>query len=134
MITLKHELDKLKRKDYKDIELSEQLLKSTLKEDERFNIKVQDILLAMEFRVMDIYEILKSFIDNSLSELMFETKFNDASVISILKDEEFVAFIITSNLYKRTLNLREDSKGDFKLRLYVAILNFDSYKKEKWCE
>ena len=134
MITLKQELDRLKRKDYKDIKFSGELLKSTLEEDKRFNIKVQDVLLAMEFRAIDIYEILKSFIDNPVSELIFEKQFNDASVISILKDEEFVAFIIVANLYKRAMNLTAESKGDFKLRLYIAILNFDSYKKEKWCE
>ncbi len=134
MLDFKAELERLKAKDNKDIRLSEELLRSTQKEDEEFNIKVQDVLLAMEFRAMEIYEILKDFLDNPLSELFFGIKFNDAVVISILKDEEFVAFMLVARLYRRTLKLTKESKGDFKLRLYAAILNFDSYKKGKWCD
>jgi len=131
---LKQELEKVRNKDIKSIKKSTRRLKACTEEDEKFCKKVKDVHAVIESRAFEICEVLAYFIDNPVSEAMFEIPFSKASVISALKDEEFTAFIMVSNLFKRTLNLSYKSKGEFKIRLYVAILNFDEYQKSRWCD
>ena len=131
---LKQELEKTRNKDIKFIKKSTRRLKGCTDEDKKFCKKVKDVHAVVESRVFEICEVLACLIDNPVSEAMFERPFSKACVISVLKDEEFTAFMMVSNLFMRTLNLSYKSKGEFKIRLYVAILNFDEYQKSRWCD
>ena len=131
---LKQHLDLLKRKDEKDIKDVEGRLKGKTKLNKRFNHRVKDVRVAMASHEFFIADVLKDYLDNILAEWLFKKPFSLPMVVSVLQDEEFLAFLISSHLVKRTVNLNYSSRGEVKLRVYTAILNYDSYKKQKRCE
>ena len=105
-----------------------------LKSDKLFHKKVSDVKAAMEDYIFGFEEILRRFVDNIYIELLAERPYSRAVVISILRDEEFIAYMIEASLLNRLLRATFDTMGTFKLRLYYAILCFDDYKKQNWCD
>ena len=103
-----------------------------------FKTQVTDITLAMEGRIFGISEVLKNYVGDNVGDKVLEyivgQNFSQALVISVLKDIDFIAFLITSHLVQRTADLTNKSNGRLKLRLYLAILTFDNYKKSKWSD
>ena len=121
----------LKKKDEKAIRKSENKLNAKMWRGYLFATKVDDLFATICCRENLITETLKEYIDNALGEFFFGQPFSEAVVRSVLRDREFIATLITANLAARVGNLRYESKGQVKLRVYAAILNFDDYKKRK---
>ncbi|WP_428047164.1 hypothetical protein [Candidatus Proelusimicrobium excrementi] len=132
--TFKKYLEVQKVKDIKTIKRVERRLKAYTREDEKFCKRVSGIHAALSSYAVVFSNVLKAYLDNHLVEAVFAKPFSQAVVISVLKDEEFIAFLIQSKLIRRVIKLNYDTKGEIKLRLYSAILCFDDYKKHKWCE
>ena len=123
-----------KKRDVKVFKRVEERYNSSLLEDKAFCKKASDVCASLSSYAFNMSQILKAAVDNFWGEVYFDKKFNQAVVIGVLKDEEFIAFLIQACLIRRISKLNYDSKGDLKLRLYWAILCFDEYKKNKWCE
>ena len=130
---LKKQMIVLKQKDIAAIKKVQVKLKSNTQRNWVFSNRVRGIKASMSRAVPHIADILRDYLDNSIGEFFMGQPFSQAIVLSVLQDEEFVALLIENNLIKRVVNLDYDSKGELKIRIYLAILNFDEYKKGSWC-
>ena len=122
----------LNMKDQKSMRKVEKKFNNNTDKNNEFVCKVADIHEVFKQYVPYISMVLRNFLDNFMVEHVFGITFSEALVISVLMDKEFVAMLMCSNLLKRTLNLNSGSSGRLKLRIYIAILNFDMYKKSRW--
>jgi len=122
-----------KKRDQKFIKRVEKRLTGNTNSDKRFSKRVSDVHVAMDRLAFEFSEVLKDYLDNPFATLAFGSPFSQAIVIGVLKDKEFIAFLFEANLIRRTLKLDYDTKGEIKQRIYLAIMNFDEYKKQKWC-
>ena len=72
--------------------------------------------------------ILKGYLDNPIGELAFDRVFDEDSVEKILKERDFICFLIEVGLIdclKHPSNLNALKK----LRFYAAIINYSDYMK-----
>ena len=122
------------QRDIKAIKRVEERLKSNTELDKKFCKKVNDVQAALFTSAYRYSQILKRYVDNYLGVELFERPFSQAVVISILQDKEFIAFLFETNLIRRVIDLNDNTNGQIKLRIYLAILIYDDYKKQKWCE
>lgn len=123
----------LKKKDEVAIKKVERRVVSKRPKDRKFAAKAADIYEVFKQQVPYISTVLREFIDNPVVEFIFGRPFSEALVRSVLLDKEFVAMLMCNSLLRRTLNLGRTSAGQLKLRVYISILNFDRYKKDKAC-
>lgn len=138
MLTLlkaKQDFDKewleLKRKDEMAIKKVESRFRSDDKTTYAFVKKVYDIYDAYKLQVPHVVTVLEEYLDNPIFNMWFDTPFSKAQVCSVLMDMQFVAMLMCTNLLRRTANLERKSENQLKLRVYVAILNYDRYKKSE---
>lgn len=122
----------LKKKDEIAIKKVERRFKSNTRFAYKFQKKAYDIYEVFKLQVPYIVTVLKEYMDNPVEEAVFDKPFSEAQVYSVLFDTRFVAMLMCNNLLKRTANLDRDSSGLLKLRVYIAILNYDTYNKEKY--
>lgn len=125
------QMQQMKKRDYRIFKSVQNKLKANSSQGEAFRRRVKDINVAMGRRIYFIAEVMQDYLDNIVVREMFERDFSKAQVVSVLQDEEFVAFLIASNLIRRVIDMNCDTRGEVKLRLYVAILNYDSFAKAK---
>lgn len=128
------EFEKVKRKDVKMFKRNEERLRGDTEQDRRFSKKVSEIHAVMGTYCYTIADVIKDALDNEVARMIIGKTYSHAVVVSVLKDYEFIAFLISSNLIRRTANLSYESPDQLKIRIYLSILNFDEYKKKKWCE
>ena len=121
----------LKKKDESAIEKVEQRFRSKDKFSSDFTRKVYDAYDAYKLQVPYIATVLEEYLDNPIFNMWFDIPFSKAQVCSVLMDMQFVATLMCTSLLKRTANLNRKSQNQLKLRVYIAILNFDRYKKSK---
>lgn len=121
----------LKKKDEIAIKKVEQRFRSKDKFSGNFTQKVYDVYDAYKLQVPYIATVLDEYLDNPIFNMWFDTPFSKAQVYSILMDMQFVATLMCTSLLKRTANLERKSQNQLKLRVYIAILDFDRYKKSK---
>ncbi len=138
MLTLlktKKEFDKewlwLKKKDESAIEKVERRFSGTEKFDREFVVKVFYLYDIFKTEAYHITKVLKEYLDNEVYELWFGAPFNEAQVYNALIDVRFVGMLMCDNLLRRTIKLEKASSGQLKLRVYIAILNYDRYKLNK---
>lgn len=129
MEQVKRFLTGLKRKDEKLIRNAGQRLRSKRSQDIQFSNRASAINIAINGHAFYICDVLRKFLDYSTVEKLIGRPFSEAVVISVLQDREFIAFLIEANLINRTIKLDYNTSAEFKIRLYIAILNFDEYKK-----
>ena len=123
-------LNYLKKKDEIAIKKAMRRLEGKSEFDRKFARKVYDIYEAFRLEGPHISKLLKDEIDNPLGAALFNRPFSQALVCSVLYDTQFVAVLMCSNLLRRTANLNKKSSGALRLRVYTAILNYDSLKKQ----
>ena len=121
------------KRDSRVIKKVEEMFASKKIDDVKFCKKAEDISAAMEGNAYKKSLVMKAFLDNFWCKIFFDEKFNHPVVVGVLKDPEFIAFLLKARLMNRYINMDYDTNDVFKLRLYVAILCFDEYKKNKWC-
>lgn len=121
----------LKKRDEIAIKKVEKRFSSTDKFSKDFVRKVYDVYDVYKLQVYHIATILEEYLDNPIFEAWIDTPFSKAQVCSVLLDMQFVATLMCSSLLKRTVNLDRKSADQLKLRVYIAILNYDRYKKSK---
>ena len=121
----------LKRKDEIAIKKVEERFRSKTRFSYNFVNRVVDVYDAYKLRVPHIATVLEEFLDNPIYSMWFDTPFSKAQVCSVLLDMQFVATLMCTSLLRRTANLERKSEGQLKLRIYIAILNYDRYKKSK---
>ena len=121
----------LKQKDEAAIQSVEKHLYGRTRKDRHFARKVDDVQAAFDQHTSFIAAVLREYIANQIGDFCFNRTFSDAVVRSVLKDREFVAMLIKANLINRAAKLDRHTKGQVKLRIYIAIINFDDYKKEQ---
>lgn len=121
----------LKKKDERAIEKVEQHFRSNDKFSSNFARKVYDVYDAYKLQVPYIATVLEEYLDNPIFNMWFDTPFSKAQVCSVLMDMQFVATLMCTSLLRRTANLDRKSQNQLKLRVYIAILNFDRYKKSQ---
>ena len=138
MITLlnsKQSFDKawryLKKKDEIAIKKVEKRFGSNDKFSSSFVRKVYDIYDAYKLQVPHIATVLEEYLDNPIFNMWFGASFSKAQVCSVLVDMQFVATLMCTSLLRRAANLDRKSASQLKLRVYIAILNYDRYKKSK---
>ena len=129
---LREHLKYLKKKDEIAIKKVEARIKNNTKFSRDFFRKVDDVYEAYKLQIPQIVTVLKEYIDNPIGEAIFGTCFSEALVYSVLMDGQFVGMLMCNSLIKRTANLNRKSSGQLKQRVYIAILNYDRYKKNKW--
>ena len=129
---LREHLKYLKKKDEIAIKKVESRINNSSRFNRKFFRKVDDIYEAFKLQIPSIANILKEYIDNPVVETIFNVPFSDSLVYSVLMEQQFVAMLMCNSLLKRTANLSRESEGQLKLRVYIAILNYDRYKKSKW--
>lgn len=120
-----------KRRDFRNIRRAEERLEASHMEEKRFQLKVVEAEAAMDYFATYYSEILKEYLDNPLVEFFFGVPFNQENVKRILKNKTFISFLVQANLVTRTVKLDAVDRGEVKLRLYLAILNFDEYESGK---
>ncbi len=121
----------LKKKDESAIQKVEKRFKSRDKDSINFVRKVYDIYDAYKLQVPHIATVLEEYLDNPIFNMWFDTSFSKSQVYSVLMDMQFVATLMCTSLLRRTANLNRKSQNQLKLRVYIAILNFDRYKKSE---
>ncbi len=135
LVNMKKDFDKawrdLKKKDEIAIKKVERRFKSSDKFSGDFVRKVYDVYDAYKLQVPHIATVLEEYLDNPIWGICFDTPFSKAKVCSVLLDMQFVATLMCTSLLRRTTNLERKSEGQRKLRIYIAILNYDRYKKSQ---
>ncbi len=130
---LKEALALQARKDKKDMLRAKERLDSNKISDKIFQKKTEEAYRIIDKRALDIARILKYYvtgpIEGPLCEHVFGKPCKKKEIIRTLKDKNFTAFLIQSNLLGRTRILSDKSKGEVKIRLYWAILNFQEIAK-----
>lgn len=121
----------LKRKDENAIQKVEKIFKSRDKLSCDFVSRVYDVYEAYILQVPRIVTVLEGYLDTPIYNIWFDTPFSKAQVYSVLQDMQFVATLMCTSLLRRTANLKGNSASQLKLRIYIAILNYDRYKKSK---
>ena len=121
----------LKKKDESAIQKVEKRFKSSDKQSINFVRKVYDVYDAYKLQVPHIATVLEEYLDTPIFNMWFNTTFSKAQVYSVLMDMQFAATLMCTSLLKRTANLERKSQNQLKLRVYIAILNFDRYKKSQ---
>lgn len=119
----------LKKKDEIAIKKVERRFRSNDKFSRDFMNKVYDVYDEYRRKVPHIVDVLEEYLDNPLIEVFFDTPFDKERVCNTLLDMQFVATLMCTSLLKRTVNLETKSENQLKLRIYVAILNYDKYKR-----
>ena len=94
-----------------------------------FTCKVYDLYDAYKTQIPHIATILEEYLDNPMFTRLFNTSFSKAQVYSVLMDMQFLGTLMCNGLLRRTVHLNRKSKQQLKIRIYIAILNYDSYKK-----
>lgn len=123
-------LEKLKIKDTKAIKISKMRLYENT--DQEFYKKAVNIFDAFKCTsTLHVANVLEEYINNTLCEFLFKRKFNKAESLSLLSDLDFIAFLIQTNLLQRVVNLNYETKGEVKLRIYCAMINYSECLKEK---
>ena len=135
LVKMKKGFDKawqyLKKKDEIAIKKVERRFKSSDKNSGDFVRKVYDVYEAYKLQVPHIATVLEDYLDNPIWEIWLDKPFSKAEVCSVLLDMQFVATLMCTSLLRRTANLERKSEGQRKLRIYIAILNYDRYKKSQ---
>lgn len=121
----------LKKKDERAIQKVEKRFESRDKASINFVRKVYDVYDAYKLQVPHIATVLEEYLDTPIFNMWFDTPFSKAQVYSVLMDMQFVATLMCTSLLRRTVNLDRKSQNQLKLRVYIAILNYDRYKKSK---
>lgn len=129
---LREHLKYLKKKDEIAIKKVESRINNNSEFNRKFFRRVDDIYEAFKLQIPNIANVLKEYIDSPIGEAIFGVPFSNSLVYSVLMDQQFVAMLMCNSLLKRTANLSSESEGQLKLRVYIAILNYDRYKKNKW--
>lgn len=123
------ELKEIKAKNVSLFEDTHIRLKGMLKADKEFCVRVSEAYGKMIAQVQQIQQILKDYLDTPVLGCIFGRNFDSAILNTVLNNYEFVAFLVNVHLINRALNLREDSPGQVKLRIYSAAMDFAEYKK-----
>lgn len=135
LLRAKRDFDKeclwLKRKDELAIKKVERRFGSNDRFSCEFTRKVYDVYDAYKLKVPHIVTVLEEYLDNPIYNMWFDTPFSKAQVCSVLSDMQFVATLMCTSLLRRTANLDRKSANHLKLRVYIAILNYDRYKRSK---
>ena len=122
---------RLREKDQTAIRKVEELFKNHDTSSYKFLKKVYDIYPAYKLQVPHIATVLEEYLDTPIFNIWFDTTFSKAKVYSILADMQFLATLMRTNLLRRTANLDRHSDNQLKLRVYIAVLNYDRYKKSQ---
>lgn len=121
----------LKKKDEIAIKKVERQFKSGDRISTNFVSNVYAVYDAYKLQIPTIAKVLEDYLDNPIFNMWFDTKFNKLHVYNVLKDMQFMAMLMCNNLLKRAVNLSKESQSQLKLRVYIAILNYDRYMKSK---
>jgi len=135
LLNAKENFDKawryLKKKDEIGVKKVERRFASNDNISSAFVGKVYDVYDAYKLQVPYIATVLEEYLDNPVFNMWFGTPFSKAQVYSVLMDMQFVATLMCTSLLRRTANLERKSDNQLKLRVYIAILNYDKYKKRQ---
>lgn len=130
MRKLEKHLFELKRKDEIAIKKADRRM-HTEGYNYEFCCRVENNYALLISKSEDICATLKAYIDNPLGEFLFGRKFREGDVINTLSDKYFTATLMCGNLFNRAVAISEHTHGQVKLRVYIAILNYVRYQKEK---
>jgi len=121
----------LKKKDEIAIKKVEKRFASRDKLSNEFVGKVYDVYEAYKLQVPHIATVLEEYFDKPFLDIWFDIPFSKANILSVLLDMQFVGTLMCNNLLKRTVNLEGTSHEQLKFRVYIAILNYDKYKRSR---
>lgn len=122
----------LRKKDERAIKKAEDRFMGKDQFSYKFAEKVCGVYDAYKLQVPYIATVLEEYFDNPIFNMWFDIPFSKARVYSVLMDMQFVATLMSTSLLRRTANLERKSSDRLKLRVYIAILNYDRYKKNKF--
>ena len=100
-------------------------------EDEIFVNRVIDTKKIIEKNIETIVDSLEDYFDYENISIILLTMFERERIYNILRNTDFVAFLIQSNLATRTINLTKASNAKVKIRIYFAMLDFEYYTKKR---
>ena len=121
----------LKKKDEIAIKKVEKRFSGKDRFSSNFATRVYDVYDAYKLQVPYIVTVLEEYLDNPIYNMWFDIPFSKARVYSVLMDMQFVGMLMCTSLLRRTANLERKSQNQLKLRVYIAILNYDRYKKSQ---
>lgn len=138
LVKTKEEFNKawrcLKKKDEIAIKKVERRFRGNDRQSRNFVRKVYDVYEAYKLQVPHIATVLEEYLGNPIYNIWFGIPFSKAQICSVLLDMQFVGMLMCNNLLRRTANLERKVSNQLKLRIYIAILNYDRYRKRKVLE